>query len=285
MLSRSRDLCTSFQTPLMGAEIDWGHPLTRNLVACYPLWGADLEMDYARRGNNLTNNGRASVSGVSGDSVVLGTSKAFVGNSCHFVAASTQYLSGSGSNPDLQTGNIDWTISFWISSGPLNHMLVAKLGAANASREYQIYMGGVGNNFIVMDWWLNATGSTANVLGTGAMSSVNWALAFVWHDAKANNINIQTFHAATRTYSTIATTAATGGNTGTATFTIGRQSDLVGTYFGGNLANIQIRKQVLTLQEREWLFAEPYPFFRRPVPRVYSIPAAATSRSFAVIVG
>lgn len=278
-----------YSKPLAGMQIDWGHPLSRGLVACYAAQpGNILHTDLARgRANDLVNNNGATL--VNLPFPYPGGGQA-INPICRLTAASTQYLSGVNNPQDLCTGNIDWTLYMWVmpASAPNGSLIAAKVGAANADREFQIIAQA--DNSCTIYWWTNAVGGSANVsIGGVALAAGQWAILFAWHDAGANTINMQSYNPLLSfNVGTLVSQAATGGNVGAAAFTLGRQSDLVGTYFDGYIDNVQIRKRVLTQDERTLLARQPYCFFARPSYKKYIIGSTSTpalARSFPIIMG
>lgn len=292
-----------YQKPLPGQQIDWTHPLARALTACYAAQRGNILMRdlTGNKQNDLANNNGVSLVNVLSPGqypwdplTTVYPQGGNVGNalnpSAQFVGASSQYLSGTGLG--VRTGNIDWTIYFWlhVTSIAAQMMFAAIVGAANADREFQIYSAGGGNSAIHVDWWTNATGSTGNAQTADTLLTPgHWLIAFCWHDAGAGTINLQCYDPEIAgNVGAIYSGAAVGGNIGAGTFTLGKQSDVGTMYLNGIMDNVQIRKRVLTLNERTYLARNPYCFFNQGnLQRSFVAPAApaATAHSFAAIVG
>lgn len=295
-----------YQKPLSGQKIDWTHPLARGLTACYAAQPGNIllrDLTGNRQNDLINNNGVALINTVSPQQYpwdVLTTAypqSGNVGNSMNpsalFVSGSSQYLSGTGQG--LHTGNIDWTLYFWVNPTSIaaQMMFAANVGAANADREFQLYSVGSGSDWsgVKCDWWIDGAGHVGSVNTPGTFLTVgHWCTWFLWHDAGSGTINLQGYDPEIAgNVGTIYSAAAVGGNSGAGTFTLGKQGDVGGLYLSGIMDNVQVRKRVLSQDERTYLARNPYCFFNESpiLRRYYAAPSApvAVSRSFAAIIG
>ncbi|MFN8370239.1 MAG: LamG domain-containing protein [Bacteriovoracaceae bacterium] len=162
-----------------------------------------------------------------------------VDNSAVFDSANSEYLS-SITNSDLETGDIDFTLSFWVylTDNSVSTPLINK-------------WGGTTDEFSVE--WVNS-GDIRFKVGTGTVNystSLNnntWYHIVAYHDATNNLIGIS-LNGGT------ATTAAhaTGNSVGDSNFYIGRDSGGT-TYFTGRIDAVGFWKKVLTSYERKVLY-------------------------------
>ena len=115
------------------------------------------------------------------------------GNAAHFVASNSQNLR-VGDNPDLSTGDVDFTVACWayLSSKSDYRVLVNKYNANADQREYNLQYK------VNTDRWAFAVSR----LGTGGISIVNadtlgspntgqWYFIVAWHNSANDEIAIQ----------------------------------------------------------------------------------------------
>lgn len=175
------------------------------------------------------------------------------GNAANFVAASSQYLSRAD-DATLSTGDVDFTIAYWVYFSDLSttYSMIGK-SANSTNGEFEIYSGGNPTNrleFTVYD------GSAFDTLesGAGALTATTWTLIVVWHDSVANTINAQINNG-----TVLSRAHTTGVSDSTAPFTIGvsqRQSN----YLNGIIDSAGMWKSaaagggVLTQAQRDLLW-------------------------------
>ncbi len=119
-----------------------------------------------------------------------------VGNCRDFEQGDTEYFV-IADNTDLSTGDIDFSIAFWIFAETLVNfplVLAKSSGAGGANTEYQIYANTGGNSEITF----GVASATANANYTEVktshavtpISTATWYFIVVWHDPAANQIGI-----------------------------------------------------------------------------------------------
>jgi hypothetical protein len=118
-------------------------------------------IDWTGRGNDLASNNS-----------VLSTSGLF-GNSRAFVAGNSEWLSRSA-NTDLQLGNNDWTLSFWINVASATNLSNYAAKDSSAAREFFILQLASGARPIRFALFNSAASEQTLDLGSITLSSWNW---------------------------------------------------------------------------------------------------------------
>lgn len=170
------------------------------------------------------------------------------GNAVRFVAATpAPYLSISD-NPNLSTGNIDFTLSamVYLESVSQTMILVNKGDKANINaRDLTLYFDQptsklafrVGNGI-----------TSAVVLSSSTVTTGQWYFVTAWHNAAGDTLNIQVSNGA------VSATSYTGGAMDTSLpLTIGAFADGT-TNLLGIEDEVSFYKRVLTASERTWLY-------------------------------
>jgi hypothetical protein len=183
---------------------------------------------------NLANNG-----------VTVGTPKLGAG-SAEFDG--TNYLS-LVSNPAVQMGDIDFTITCWALLDTLTSS-VAIVSKGNVTDEYWLGFSGAATNF---RFYVNNNALTA----TAPVSASTWYFLTAWHEAAANTIYLQVNNG-----TPVSLTTSSTPTIGTTDFNIG--ADPIPRLFDGRIDEVGIWKRVLTLSEISDLYNSgsglSYPF-------------------------
>lgn len=212
-------------------------PLQPNASALFGAWSLDEESgtrnDALNRDNLSDNNTVGSAAGKSS----LGAS---------FISANSEYLS-YGDTSWLSTGDVSYTFCLWasISSNAANRPLISKWGNAG-QREYKIYYASSSDRF-VFEVSNDGTASgtvTANTFGAPSMNTFYFICA--WHDAANDTLNIQVNNGSVNSAA-----HATGSYDSETAFYIGRAG---AEYHDGNIDEIVFYKNILTADEREYLY-------------------------------
>jgi hypothetical protein len=187
------------------------------------------------------------------DNNTVGSATGKISNAGDFVAANSEYLSVAN-NASLQTGDIDFTIAFWVYFDSLTANIIASKRDGSGS-EYQIYMGGSSPyriKFAVFNPSLSVVEDTS--LGTPSLST--WYFIVCWYDSAANTLNIQSNNG-----TVVTATGISPPSTTTARFNIG---EAVGFYMNGRIDEFGFWKRILTSSERTELYNSgsglTYPF-------------------------
>lgn len=172
-----------------------------------------------------------------------------IGNAADFEADSSNGLSHD-SNSDLQTGDIDFTLTAWVnleSKGSVNQIVGKRNGGSSSLEYYLRYRGSDDRyNFEVSP---NGTTPVTSVSADnhGSPGTGTWDFLAVWHDAVNNTLNIQVNNG------TVDSVSYSGGvHAGSAAFAIGISAD--GEPFDGLIDEVGFWKRVLTDDERTALY-------------------------------
>ncbi len=161
-----------------------------------------------------------------------------IDNAAVFDSANSEYLSAV-TNSDLETGDIDFTLSFWVylTDNSVSTPLINKWGGS--TDEFNVE-------------WLNS-GDIRFKVGTGTLTysttlnNNTWYFVTVYHDSVNNLLGISV------NGGTATTTAHTTGNSvGDSPLYIGRDS--TPSYFSGRIDAVGFWKKVLTSYERKVLY-------------------------------
>ncbi len=183
-----------------------------------------------------------------------------------FTAANNEYLI-RGDNATLSTGDVDFTIAFWVrldSKATLQNF-VSKTGSND--REYTVYYYPSSDRF---EGIVSSTGNTwdgaaiqANNLGSPAIGV--WYFIVFWHDSILDTVNIQVNNGAVNSANWVS-----GVRDGVASFVLGADNGGVGGYLNGRIDGVGWWKStpggggVLTQAQRDMLWNNgagcDYPF-------------------------
>jgi len=211
---------------------------TTGLVSYWKLDEASGTRADSHGTNTLTDN----------NTVASGTGK--INNAADFEFSNGLESLSHTSNTDLQTGDIDFTITAWVNleSGPNNYNgIVTKDGAAG--RDYFLVYDNVVSHFIFY-CRRSATDVKAEATTFGVPSLSTWYFIAAWHDATADTVNIQINNGAVNS-------TASGGaldSPTTIAFHIGAAAWGVGTEFDGLIDEVGFWKRVLSSQDRTDLY-------------------------------
>lgn len=232
-----------------------GHNLLERLVEWWPLNEQSGTRRGVHAGLHLTDNN--TVTGADG-----------VGSlASQFTAANTEFLNRASSS-QLQTGDIDFTLSAWVylTNKTLNRCIVSKYNVTlNSATELEFYTDHVASldRFRFQLTSNGQTGgtvtATANNFGAPALDT--WYLLFFWHDAAANTISIQV-NTSTPDSAAIANGAPAAGSD----FRIGNwENGATHRLWDGRIQRVGFWKRILSADERAWLYnggrGRDYPFF------------------------
>lgn len=223
-------------------QLDTTGNLMKDLIAFWPLDEPGGQRRDLLGYNPLTDNATVtSAKGIGGQ-----------GTAGQFTRANSEYLSVSD-NPHVSVGNIDFTFTLWtyLDSKPAGDMgIIVKWasGGAAADAEYAIIYKNATLRFrFTVGDGTNVT--TVDAADPGEPTTGRWYFIACWHDATADTTNIQVdngrFSSASHT---------TGVKNGTATLTIGRDSDTAANYFDGRVTLVGLWKRLLSQQERTDLY-------------------------------
>lgn len=205
-------------------------PLTDNLISYWKLDEASGDAVDAHGSNTLTDH----------NTVTSGTGK--INTARQFTRANSEFLNHT-SNSDLQTGDIDFTIAFWINldSQPGTEVVVMKGDDVGGTHEHGCFQTGSNMKFSVE----NGSGSATD--GT-TLSNGTWYFVVVWHDSVNNQVGISVND------NTPTTSAYSGGITAAGSnFEVG--GDVNGSrYVDGRIDEMGFWKRVLTSGERTQLY-------------------------------
>lgn len=199
--------------------------LTDSLVSYWALEEASGNRADSHGSNTLTDN----------NTVASATGK--ISTAADFEASNSEWLS-CADNAALSTGDIDFSLSFWVYFESTGYQeLAGKWTGGGTDREWLIYTFGGAMSFQVQG---PSSGQTVTH-GTSLTSGV-WYHVVVWHDSVNNVIGI------TINDTSAVTQAHSGGaNDGTADFTLGGRSGSV--YFDGLMDEVGFWKKVLSAAE------------------------------------
>lgn len=221
--------------------------LYSGLVDYWRLWEASGNRASALGKNTLTDNNTVTQN----PGIVL--------NAAQFTNANSESLT-LATNSDVETGDIDFTIAAWayLDNKDTQQGIVSK-DDASAQREYGLKYGPTGTDrfqFTVYTPTDVARTVSADALGSPAINT--WYFLVGWHDANANNVNIEVNGSFLDSAATTASLQAAQ----TSAFTIGGFSGSL--FLDGRVCEVGFWKRVLTQQERWWLYnnglGRTYPF-------------------------
>lgn len=208
-----------------------GSSLLNGLVAS---WKLD-NLNDSVGGNTLTNNNTATFS----------TGK--VGNAVYLVEASSQSLS-IADNADLSTGDIDFTIAFWVwlDTKTATRWFVGK--SNNFGADDVEYASWYNNSIDRFRFTVNNYVVQVTADNFGSPPTSQWICVIVWHDAAANTINIQVNDG------TVNSASHSGGTSDTGqAFRIGADNEPA-LFHDGRVDNMNFAKRVWTAGERTYFY-------------------------------
>lgn len=214
------------------------------LTSLMASWKLDNLNDSAGS-NTLTNNNTATFN------------TGLIGNAVYLASASSQTLS-IADNAALSTGDIDFTIAFWVWMTNKDTTFVV-LGKGNNFGPDEIEHVVLYNTAI--DRFRFGVENYTGIISAdsfGAVPTGQWMCLIVWHDATANTVNIQVNDG------TVDSASYSGGVTDTGqAFRIGADNE-PGLFFNGRVDNVNFAKRVWTTGERTYFFnsgtGREYPF-------------------------
>lgn len=181
------------------------------------------------------------------NTVLYGTGK--VGNCASFVNASDEYLA-IADNPDVSTGDVDFTIAGWVylDNETTTQVFWAKNSDSSGDAEYLLYYD-QGSDDIIFQVY-RATDAAVTVIWDGTPTLGTWYFIVVWHDAAADTIYISVNNSTP-------VSQATGGAlqaSGAAQFRIGAWDQATLYDLDGDVDELGLWKRVLTAAERTRLY-------------------------------
>lgn len=215
---------------------DTNGTLLENLIAFWKLNENSGSRKDSIGGNTLTDN--ASVLDADG----------LRGVAAFFQKASSEFLNVA-STPDLQTGDIDFSVCGWVkldSKGTLQ-TIISRWSATANQREYVLQYDSILDRFVLV-LRASATQITVKADNFGSPSTGVWHFVLAWHDSVNNTANIQVNNG------TVDSSAWSDGvQSGTTDLTVGATT-AISSHMDGTLQNVGFWKKVLSSQERTDLF-------------------------------
>jgi hypothetical protein len=215
---------------------DSGKNLRTGLVSWWKLDEVSgTRLDFVA-GNDLTDN----------NTVTRVNGKIGRGKAGQFTTANSEYLSRA-SNPELTTGDIDFTISCWVylDSKGSSRVFAGKDAVANNREWYLRY----DVNTDRLHFHTADSSGDINADSLGSPATFTWYLVVAWRDVATGTIHIQVNNGLvdSQSYGTsgmVPTTAA---------FEIGRQGNN-SNFMDGRIDDVGFWKRILTAQERADLY-------------------------------
>lgn len=166
-----------------------------------------------------------------------------VGNGADFEAADSEFFEVAD-NPDLSTGDIDFTLAGWVKleSEATYQELISKYDSAVLS-EYSLYYSPAADRFI-LEIYNNAGVKVGSVNSGAAVSTGTWYFIAAWHDATANTVNIVVNNDPAQSSATTGAPSNT-----TANLRMGADSTAETTFLDGVMDEWGFWKRLLTPQE------------------------------------
>jgi hypothetical protein len=216
-------------------------PMLTSLVAYWDFEDTSGSLIDVHDNNDLTETGGtiASIAGL-------------VSNARDFVAADTEYFN-LADNTDLSTGDIDFTINYWVRLDSTSTSFHATKGFQSDNNAQQEW--GCLNNGAVSFQCSFAFGTSTIIPNTsgfvvgGNIQVATWYMVTAWHDSVNNTVSM-TVNASG---SVVSSSHSGGVNDGNREFTIGARSSL-GLPMDGLMDETGFWKRVLTSAERTWLY-------------------------------
>ena len=177
------------------------------------------------------------------DNNTVGSATGKIGNARDFELGNAEYFS-KASNSDLQTGDIDFTITCWVKLESNGQTMQVVTKYSDASNEYAIIYDNVNAKF----YFYSGTSFTSVASTTPTpIATATWYFIAVWFNASANSINIKVNNGTTYS-NTVTPTSA-----GSANFKIGLRDDST-QYWDGLIDEVGFWKRLLTSDELTSLY-------------------------------
>ena len=236
--------------PFGAATIDWEHPLTRGLAACWLF----NELGGSRIVDHVS--GRATGTTVNNPNVTSGAK----GIQRHLTAASSQYASCGSSLPANTADGSIVVRSLLIDPTTAYHMAIGRAAGTGQDWEYQV------NPSAIIQLAYNGGSQVACVKTAVANTWVDVAFVIsaaatgqAFYNGKLDNTN----------------GGPTAWRTGNGVIEIGRRASS-SFYWNGDLGHIYLYTTRLFPADVLYVTQEPYAMFRPIIRRRYSIPASAS---------
>lgn len=168
-----------------------------------------------------------------------------VGNAAEFVAANSEYLSRAD-NASLSTGDIDFSLGFWIYLDSLATTQIVVAKYAVGEFEYRFDVTTTRFRLLVSNDGANLVTVTANNFGQPSTATWYWVMG--WHDSVGNTINISVNNGTADS-----TAHTTGVRDGSAPFTIGA-SGVPATHLSGRIDQALFSKRLWVANEKASLY-------------------------------
>ena len=235
-------------------KTDWG------LVSYWNLDEASGSRADSHGSNTLTdNNSTGSGVGVGcndfTDNNTVTSVSGVINTARQFTAANSEYFRVA-SSPSLRTGDIDFTIAFWVSFTNIADGITRYLAVKDqpSAREWGIYKNDTGST---LHFYVTHDGST--VTQTPSTTGGNaFQLIICWHDSVNNTINLQ------RNNGTVLSTSHSSGVFGTNSSLFLSGYNGSSNFHNGAIDEMGFWKRILTAQERTQLYNNgnglAYPF-------------------------
>lgn len=237
--SVKRRLVTSYEkAATFGFSPDSTGNLESGLVAYWPLNENSGTREDVRGANNL-----AEINGT------VSAQPGIQDQAARFQAVEQRHLS-IGDNPDVSTGDIDFTIAAWVYLDTItdHRTILAKGDTVNGcGDEYLLWYQGTARNF---RFEINCQAKQAIAASFGAPVAGTWYFVAAWHDAAAGTVNIQVNNGPVDS----TTTAGIAPPDTTHSLRIGMGSDAFANPFDGRIDEVGFWKRVLIAQERTDLY-------------------------------
>jgi hypothetical protein len=128
--------------------------------------------------NHLTDN----------NTVTSGSGK--VGNSAHFAAANSEYLSITD-NADVSTGDVSFTIAAWVRlDSKTTHRIIVGKDPSGSTREYLLFYNVTADRFSFNVWNAAQTTISVNATTLGSPSVGTWYFIVAWFDNVEDKVKI-----------------------------------------------------------------------------------------------
>lgn len=214
------------------SNADAANTLTLSMISFWELEEASGNRADSHGSNTLTDN----------NTVTQQVGK--VGNAAEFVVANSEYLSRAN-NASLTTGNIDFSVGFWVYVAALStQIIVAKYAVGQF--EYRFDVTATRFRLLVSNDGAALVTVSADNFGLPVVNTWYWVMG--WHDSVGNTINISVNNGTPNS-----TAHATGVFSGTAPFTIGA-SGVPATFFGGRVDQAVFSKRLWVANEKTSLY-------------------------------
>jgi len=211
--------------------------LLNNLVSHWSLDEASGTRSDSHSSNNLTDNN------------TVGNNTGIISNAADFVAANSEYLDVT-SNSELETGDIDFTVSFWFRADSVtgNQFLVSKENNS-ANRVWRVDLNGTTLRGFI---FTSTNTVAANVNSSITVSTATWYHVLMWHDSSGNTLYIRVDDTTEDSAATSGTITAKSGSP----FMIGAEynSGSPNNIYDGRIDEVSFWKRLLSTGEKTDLY-------------------------------